>query len=1076
MAKYIFLLFLIFNIYLTAQKDYHLVINPKGHKGQIRKCLATKDGKYLITGGFDKTIKVWNWKDGIVEREILGQIGVGSEGMIYDFDLNDNDSLIAVGGWFGNTNEGDILGDIRIYNFKTGKIIRVLKGHSNVILSLKFVNQNQLLAADGEQELFLWDFTKGEIIQKYHHSADTKTSNLIDCEINEIAVSDKFFFTADEYGFAKKWDYTHLDSLKSEKYYEGYAATSIDYNAKNGYVAMCADTFMTVYDENLKPIWDLSQKNKFAFVKFSEDGKILITGVSGFGDIDEISLFYFDKENKLQELSTIKDFRNSVITGCFINDRTIALCGGDKDEIRIYKLDIETKKATLIKEIIPIGLTARSVAIDDKQIAFGDVWTAEYGLSDFNKYFNLLLKSFAKPEQKLIFNKPEQERKGFELKTFMSQQNINSHNSGLNIKYRSSIIDSVIRTPTDGSRHNVFTFLNDNYFLSGGAYGTLIAYDLKGNEVTHFIGHTGDVLGASISADGKRLITSSFDRTMKIWSLDNLAKTTQREDILSVMQHCKNLGVYESGFDKIFKELKVDKESKERSYAGWEKVISEMNRKGYPCTFLESKLNEYKLNYIYPIASIFIDEYGEWIIWNEKGYFTSSKNANKYVGYHLNHGKDKEAEFFPFEQFDLKYNRPDIIMKDLELASLDIIEGYYLAYLKRLKKMEMTEEQLSDDIHLPELEILSFKTNESTGEVTTKFKAIDDKYKLDRINVYLNDVPIYGVQGISLKNQNINSLENELKFNLIDGRNKVQISVLNDKGAESLKQTKYSYFKDNSKHDLYIVSIGVSEYKDKKFNLNYAAKDAIDMANYFKKARKGLYNEVYIKNLVNSEVSLESIKKIKDEFLSRATPSDAVIIFVAGHGVLDKNLNYYFGAHNMDFENPANGGIPYEELEALLNNIRPINKLFFMDSCHSGELDKDDYTATANSNSKETGEVTFRAAGSVNAELKKGMNLQQASQLASETFSNLRRGTGATIISSAGGAEYALESKEWKNGLFTYSLLNGLTTKAADKNKDGKITVSEIEAYVYEQVNLKSKGAQKPTSRAENLEIDFRIW
>ena len=44
---------------------------------------------------------------------------------------------------------------------------------------------------------------------------------------------------------------------------------------------------------------------------------------------------------------------------------------------------------------------------------------------------------------------------------------------------------------------------------------------------------------------------------------------------------------------------------------------------------------------------------------------------------------------------------------------------------------------------------------------------------------------------------------------------------------------------------------------------------------------------------------------------------------------------------------------------------------------------------------------------------------------------------------------YAWDRK-WKNGLFTYSLLNGLKNHQADTNKDRVIAVSELQAYVIE--------------------------
>ena len=120
------------------------------------------------------------------------------------------------------------------------------------------------------------------------------------------------------------------------------------------------------------------------------------------------------------------------------------------------------------------------------------------------------------------------------------------------------------------------------------------------------------------------------------------------------------------------------------------------------------------------------------------------------------------------------------------------------------------------------------------------------------------------------------------------------------------------------------------------------------------------------------------------------------------------------------------------------------------------------------------GDVSFRSAG---AGLRsKSIGLSNASALMREIYNNLDEGTGSTIISSAGGAEYAMESAEWKNGLFTYCLLNGLKTMAADANKDNAISVHEIQDYVRRQVYQLSKGKQQPSFKNENILMDFRVW
>ena len=297
---------------------------------------------------------------------------------------------------------------------------------------------------------------------------------------------------------------------------------------------------------------------------------------------------------------------------------------------------------------------------------------------------------------------------------------------------------------------------------------------------------------------------------------------------------------------------------------------------------------------------------------------------------------------YPFEQFDLKFNRPDIVLRAMHCENEDLIKVYESAYRKRLKKMGLDESHFSKELHLPEIAItnkvdLPLVTQED--KVTVKINAKDSKFKLARIHVWLNDVPIYGIKGKEI--ENTTSLTTDLEIELVEGANKIQIAVLNDKGAESLKKTIDIDFQGEKEKNLYLITIGTSKYKDNRFDLNYAAKDAKDLVSLY--GGSSNFDKINTLTLTDQEVINSNMSKIK-EFLASSKTNDEVILFIAGHGVLDEEFNYYYGTHDIDFMNPSKNGLEYSKLEALLDEIKPIKKLLIMDTCHSGEIDKEEVT------------------------------------------------------------------------------------------------------------------------------------
>ncbi|MCE9588122.1 MAG: hypothetical protein K8R57_07395 [Verrucomicrobia bacterium] len=447
---------------------------------------------------------------------------------------------------------------------------------------------------------------------------------------------------------------------------------------------------------------------------------------------------------------------------------------------------------------------------------------------------------------------------------------------------------------------------------------------------------------------------------------------------------------------------------------------------------------------------------------------------------------------YPLEQFDLRLNRPDIVLDRLG-APKEAVEAAKSLREKRLKRMGVTEEMLKPDFHLPELQIVGdVPATTSKDLLDLQIKATDDKYPLDRLRVYVNNVPVNGRDGELLRDQKTQSFEKTIPIKLAAGRNKIQLSVLNSAGAESLyANAEVNCTAERPKPMLYAVALGVSQYDRPEWCLKYAAKDATDLIGKLKAKSGSSYSEVKPLLLTDKEVTKESAAKIK-EFLSGATIDDTVLIFMAGHGLLDDKYDYYFGTTDIDPAKPSERGMPYEAIDTILAEVPSLKKALLMDTCHAGELDEDEKKDLAASDGSATpaaipaadtnsspmaGKVAMRAIGTRGMSVKALQGAKGKSdwyEKLQDMFVDLRRGSGATVISSSQGAEYAFESSEQSNGLFTYSLMEALDGKATP-NKDGQITISSIGDYVKKRVQDLTKGKQNPNLRGVNLEEDFSL-
>jgi uncharacterized caspase-like protein len=150
-----------------------------------------------------------------------------------------------------------------------------------------------------------------------------------------------------------------------------------------------------------------------------------------------------------------------------------------------------------------------------------------------------------------------------------------------------------------------------------------------------------------------------------------------------------------------------------------------------------------------------------------------------------------------------------------------------------------------------------------------------------------------------------------------------------------------------------------------------------------------------------------------------------VYVFFSGHGLpSDDGSNLYMLPHGVDRQFLDRTAIKQSELIASLQAVSPRSVTMFMDACYSGQ--------------SRTGETLLASARPISIQSK-----------ASSYPANFN------VISASAPDQLASSSPDLKHGVFSYFLMKGMEGEA-DENKDGNITMAEMQSYLKEYVGKKA--------------------
>ncbi len=238
---------------------------------------------------------------------------------------------------------------------------------------------------------------------------------------------------------------------------------------------------------------------------------------------------------------------------------------------------------------------------------------------------------------------------------------------------------------------------------------------------------------------------------------------------------------------------------------------------------------------------------------------------------------------------------------------------------------------------------------------------------------------------------------------------------------------------------LFVLTVGVSDYQRPQYNLKLAAKDAADFAQLIQRQQGKLYREVIVRPLLNADATRANMLSSLAWLARAGGRGDTYMVFLAGHGVNGSSGSYYFLTADARHEALKASTVTDREIRAALRQI-PGRTLLFIDTCHAG--------------------AALGSTSGKNSELGR--------------FVNEMSDNGVVVFAASTGRQESQENDSWGNGAFTFALLGGLGGKA-DTLRQGRVTYKGLDYYLSEEVQRMTKGQQTPVSLSPFGVPDFEV-
>jgi WD40 repeat protein len=494
----------------------HLVLDAGGHTATVQRIALSPDGRRVITASRDATVRVWDVQTGETLRTFRFPRGPGQEGIVQALALSPDGRWLAAAVY--PLDKGKDGFPVFVLEPETGRVVSVVKGHSNNVTALAFSRDGHFMATgSGDKVIGVYDTRSWKplaglrghtgSISRIAFSPDGK--RLVSVSYDHVAL----LWTGDQKQrpFFELRDGTH----EPESVAWSPDGQTVAVGNSDGTISLWNPD--ATYRKTL-----LGLRNNMLWLAFTPDSREILQGGIAPGNLnsERYSPALVDIATG-KERSRFESHTNVVMDGCLSRDGKLALTSGGNDrEVLLWR----TEDATLVQTFVGRGNAAWAVgwSADGQSIGWGNtnLVGGERNNPPLERTFHL--------DQLRFGDRPTNDFRRAVL-THGSKRLELTPGGEMAIKEGDRTI-MVYRDTEASASDNVycFTWLPSGLIVVGSQFG-LHLFDPAKNRIVHsYAGSTDTNLAVAPSPDGRLFLSVSADMILRIWDVE------KRDPLLSL--------------------------------------------------------------------------------------------------------------------------------------------------------------------------------------------------------------------------------------------------------------------------------------------------------------------------------------------------------------------------------------------------------------------------------------------------------------------------------------------------------------------------------------------------------------